>query len=169
MPHPLPPKKEVALALLERSSVHLHLDPRGAGVIVPPWFKKQAQLVLKIELAGPTPDLKLDDRGVSCTLGFKRELGIDSFFCVVPWPSVFALVGDDGSGMIWPDDVPAEVQSQGPGVPRGEGCREPARRPQLEAVKNVGSAAKRARKKPQLVRMNLKGGTDGRVPVLVPL
>ena len=34
-PHPLPPKKEVALALLERSNdrgIFVHLDPRQAGV-----------------------------------------------------------------------------------------------------------------------------------------
>ncbi|HEV3194375.1 MAG TPA: hypothetical protein VGY54_27945 [Polyangiaceae bacterium] len=36
---PLPPKKEVALALLERSSVYIHLDPRQTAVVVPPWFK----------------------------------------------------------------------------------------------------------------------------------
>jgi hypothetical protein len=42
---------------------------------------------------------------MSCTLSFKRS----PFFCVVPWASVFAMVGEDGRGMVWPDDVPAEV------------------------------------------------------------
>ena len=104
---PLPPKKEVALALLERSSVFVHLDPRGAAVIVPPWFKKQAQLVLQVGLNMPVPipDLRLDDEGLSCTLSFNRA----PFYCVVPWGSVFAMVGDDGRGMVWPDDVPSEL------------------------------------------------------------
>src|SRR5262252_3651774 len=108
--HPLPPKKEVALALLERSSVHVHLDPRAAGVIVPPWFKRQPQLVLQIGLnmAVPIPDLQVDDEGLSCTLSFNRS----PFMCVIPWGSVFALVGENRQGMIWPDDVPAEVQAQ---------------------------------------------------------
>jgi len=34
------------------------------------------------------------------------------FFCVVPWLSVYALVGDDGRGMVWPENVPPEVASQ---------------------------------------------------------
>ena len=42
----LPPKKDVMLALLERSSVFIHLDPRHEEVRVPAWFKKQPQLVL---------------------------------------------------------------------------------------------------------------------------
>lgn len=107
---PLPPKKEVALALLERSNdkgIYVHLDPRQAAVVVPPWFKKQPQLVLQIGLnmAIPIPDLRLDDEGMSCTLSFNRS----PFFCVVPWASVFAIVGDDARGMVWPDDVPAEI------------------------------------------------------------
>src|SRR5579883_1488941 len=107
---PLPPKKEVALALLERSSVNVHLDPRQTAVVVPPWFKKQPQLVLQIGLNMPVPipDLRLDDQGMSCTLSFNRS----PFYCVVPWGSVFAMVGEDGRGMVWPDDVPAEVARQ---------------------------------------------------------
>ncbi len=110
MSHPLPPKKEVALALLERSKVHIHLDPRKDGVIVPSHFRKQAQLVLEIGLNMPIPipDLRLDDEGMTCTLSFSRQ----PFYCVVPWPSVFAMLGDDGRGMVWPDDVPAELQTQ---------------------------------------------------------
>src|ERR1700682_2243327 len=107
---PLPPKKDVALALLERSSVYVHLDPRPEAVVVPVGFKKQAQLVLQVGLnmSVPIPDLRLDDDGMTCTLSFNRA----PFFCVVPWASVFAMVGDDGRGMVWPDDVPAEVSRQ---------------------------------------------------------
>lgn len=110
---PLPPKKEVALALLERSNdrgIYVHLDPRQTAVSVPAWFKKQPQLVLQIGLnmAIPIPDLRLDDDGMSCTLSFSRT----PFYCVVPWTSVFAIVGDDAKGMVWPDDVPAEIARQ---------------------------------------------------------
>src|SRR5438270_9082262 len=110
MSHPLPPKKEVALALLERSSVHVHLDPRANGVVVPPQFKRQPQLVLQIGLNMPVPipDLRLDDNGMSCTLSFNRS----PFHCVVPWASIFAMVGDDMRGMVWPDDMPPEVAQQ---------------------------------------------------------
>jgi stringent starvation protein B len=103
----LPPKKEVALALLERSNVDVYLDPRAKGVVVPPQFRKEPRLILKIGLNMPVPipDLRLDDESMSCTLSFNRS----PFYCVVPWSSVFAMVGEDGRGMVWPDDVPQEL------------------------------------------------------------
>jgi stringent starvation protein B len=103
----LPPKKDVALALLERSTVFIHLDPRHDTVQVPPRFKRQPQLVLQIgfNMPIPIPDLDLNDDGVTCTLSFSAT----PHFCSVPWRAIFALVGDDGRGMVWPDDVPREV------------------------------------------------------------
>ncbi|HEV8247613.1 MAG TPA: ClpXP protease specificity-enhancing factor SspB, partial [Polyangiaceae bacterium] len=106
----MPRKKDVALALLEQSSVFVHLDPRDEKVRVPAWFKKQPQLVLQIGLnmAIPITDLKVDEEGLSCTLSFNRS----PHFCAVPWAAVYALVGEDGRGMVWPDDVPPEVAAQ---------------------------------------------------------
>lgn len=108
-PRPLPPKKDVALALLQGPSLFIHLDPRKPEVIVPLHFKKQAQLVLQVGLnmAVPIPDLHVDDEGVSCTLSFNRS----PFWCRLPWTAIYALVGDDKRGMIWPDEVPAEVEN----------------------------------------------------------
>ncbi|MEO7111338.1 MAG: ClpXP protease specificity-enhancing factor SspB, partial [Polyangiaceae bacterium] len=85
---PLPPKKVVALALIEQSSVHLHLDPRAPGVVVPAGFKQQPQLVLQVgmNMPVPIPDLYLDDEKMSCTLSFNRS----PFFCIIPWDAVFA-------------------------------------------------------------------------------
>jgi len=103
----LPPKKDVLLALLEQSSARVHLDPRPADVRVPSWFKKQPQLILEIGLNLPVPirDLEVTDEGVSCTLSFNRT----PHFCLVPWSAVYALVGENGRGMVWPDDIPPEV------------------------------------------------------------
>jgi stringent starvation protein B len=106
----LPPKKDVALALLEQASMYVHLDPRAEAVQVPAWFKKQPQLVLQVGLnmAVPIPDLHVDERGLSCTLSFNRA----PFFCMIPWPAIFALVGENGQAMVWAEDVPAEVAAQ---------------------------------------------------------
>jgi hypothetical protein len=154
---PLPPKKDVALALLERSSVYVHLDPRPVAVVVPPWFKKQPQLVLQIGLNMPVPipDLRLDDDGLSCTLSFNRS----PFYCVVPWASVFAMVGDDGRGMVWPEDVPAELARQVRVVDGGaaqkdspkpaQQARERGREPKGDAPKK-----KRIRKPPVLAAVS---------------
>ena len=153
---PLPPKKEVALALLERSNdrgIYVHLDPRRPGVTVPPWFKKQPQLVLQIGLnmAIPIPDLRLDDDGMRCTLSFSGS----PFYCVVPWSVVFAIVGDDARGMVWPDDVPVEVSRQA-APPRPVEAPARARKedwkpePAAETKADGSAKTKKPRKRPAL-------------------
>ena len=139
----LPPKKEVALALLERSNVDVYLDPRARGVVVPPQFRKEPRLILKIGLNMPVPipDLRLDEESMSCTLSFNRS----PFYCVVPWSSVFAMVGEDGRGMVWPDDVPQElaVKVVEPGA-EGEGAPQSAGGPALPATATPNVTGRRA-------------------------
>jgi stringent starvation protein B len=176
--HPLPPKKEVALALLERSNdrgIFVHLDPRHATVVVPPWFKKQPQLVLQIGLNMPVPipDLRLDDDGMSCTLSFNRS----PFYCVVPWSSVFAMVGEDGRGMVWPDDVPAEVplsrqgpQPSQPSPPQPSPVRAVENKKEPAKADRGESKGKRPRKRAPLVAVPdgdgaAKKGRSGRAPL----
>jgi len=136
----LPPKKEVALALLERSNVDVYLDPRAKGVVVPPQFRKEPRLILKIGLNMPVPipDLRVDDESMSCTLSFNRS----PFYCVVPWSAVFAMVGEDGRGMVWPDDVPQElavkVVEPGEGEESGAPGARPERAPASPAAAGAG-------------------------------
>ena len=130
----LPPKKDVALALLEQASMYIHLDPRADTVQVPAWFKKQPQLVLQVGLnmAVQIPDLHVDEHGLSCTLSFNRS----PFFCRIPWPAVFALVGENGQAMVWAEDVPAEVAAQ------AQAQKAPEKpRPHLRSVGDGESAA----------------------------
>jgi hypothetical protein len=155
---PPPPKKDVALALLERSSLSVHLDPRPTAVVVPPWFKKQPQLVLQVGLNMPVPipDLRLDDDGMSCTLSFNRT----PFFCVVPWSSVFAMVGEDTRGMVWPDDVPIEVTRNAQERPPESVPRKPP--PKVGSTREANAEAskpKRPRKRPALAAVPT--GSDG--------
>ncbi len=121
--------------MLEGPSLFAHLDPRRDGVIVPSWLRKQSQLVLQVgmNMAVPIPDLKVEDDGLSCTLSFNRT----PFWCHLPWTAVYALVGEEGRGMVWPDDVPAELAAHPP-------------RPQLSVVpsKRKTSRAK-SRAKPE--------------------
>lgn len=120
----MPPKKDVARALLLRGSVFVHLDPRIAGMIVPQWLRNQPQLVLQIglDMPIPIPDLRVDDDGVYGTLSFQRS----PFTCKVPWNGIFALVGEDGRGMVWPEDLPAEIAA--------EVEREVSKKPRLEPI-----------------------------------
>jgi stringent starvation protein B len=144
-PRQLPPKKEVAITLLEGPSLFVHLDPRRAGVLVPKWFMGQSQLVLQVGLnmAIPIPDLKVDEQGVTCTLSFNRA----PFWCRMPWSAIYALVGEDGRGMVWPDDVPPEVAQQ-------------MQRQQAAPAKP--SASKRPRAK--LAPVEASGGEDDGAP-----
>ncbi|MGC4087563.1 MAG: ClpXP protease specificity-enhancing factor SspB [Polyangiaceae bacterium] len=125
-PPGLPPKKDVANALLEQSTLFIHLDPRSEQVKVPLWFKKQPQLVLQVghNMAVRIPDLDVGDEALSCTLSFNRS----PHFCWIPWAAVFALVGENGRGMVWPDDVPKEVAAQAAQQQRKEAA------PKLHAV-----------------------------------
>lgn len=150
----LPPKKDVALALLEQATVLVHLDPRGEQVQVPAWFKRQPQLVLQIGLnmPKPIPDLNVDDDGISCTLSFSNT----PHYCHLPWASVYALIGASGRGMVWPDDVPKEVAGQyvvttpkeepKPRAALRAVAPEPAPSPEEEAAKADAKKKKRARK-----------------------
>jgi hypothetical protein len=107
---PLPNKLDVARALMLKGSVFIHLDPRVDEVSVPPWLRNQPQLVLQVglEMALPIRDLVVDENGVQATLSFNRS----PFLCVVPWASVFALVGDDGRGLVWPESMPVEIAAE---------------------------------------------------------
>lgn len=132
----LPPKPEVALALLQTAaSVYVHLDPRGEGVAVPNWFKKQPQLVLQVGLnmAVPIPDLDVGREAISCTLSFNRR----PEFCKIPWSAIYGLVGEDGRGMIWPESVPAEVASAADGRSPVGAAAQPAR-PSLRLASSDG-------------------------------
>jgi len=145
----LPPKKEVALALLESSTVFLHLDPRVEEVKVPPWFKRQPQLVLQIGLNMPVPihDLNLDEAGVSCTLSFNRA----PHFCHVPWKAIYALVAEDGRGMLWPEDIPPEVSAQA-----HVRAQAPEPRAHLHAVPPAADKPQAAAQ-PEPIRANARG------------
>jgi hypothetical protein len=131
----LPPKKDVLNALLEHSSVLVHLDPRPPEVLVPNWFKKQPQLALQIGLNLPVPikDLEITEHGFSCTLSFSRT----PHFCSLPWSAVYALVGENGRGMVWPDDIPAEVAL----------AQQQAKRPEQSPGGNRSSRSSRSRGK----------------------
>lgn len=107
---PLPPKLDVAQYLLAQGSLFVHLDPRMDSVVVPQWYRSEPQLVLQIglDMPVPIPDLQVDAEGIYGTLSFNRS----PFTCQVQWDAVFALAGDDGRGMVWPDSMPQEISQE---------------------------------------------------------
>jgi hypothetical protein len=117
----------------------IHLDPRRADVLVPKGFMGQPQLVLQVGLnmAIPIPDLTIDEAGISCTLSFNRA----PFWCRIPWPAIYALVGEDGRGGVWPEDVPPEIQQQKPSnAGKGGAGAQKKPRPRLTSVATAKDA-----------------------------
>lgn len=141
----LPPRREVAHALLTQGAAFVHLDPRGVDVVVPDWLKRQPQLVLQIGLNMPVPirDLRVDETGVFGTLSFNRA----PFTCMVPWHAVFALVGDDGRGMVWPESMPPEIAQE---IERE--AERAARGAISDASPGAPQDAKRAQRRPRALR-----------------
>ena len=139
-------KRDFAIALLQESSLFIHLDPRREGATVPSWLKRQPQLVLQVGLnmAVRIPDLDIGEQAICCTLSFNRS----PFFCYIPWSAIFGLVGEDGRGRIWPEDVPIEIASQmqqdaskAPAKGNAKSQR-PAARARLQAVPASGQPPK---------------------------
>lgn len=100
-------KLNVATAILNNGSLFIHLDPRLKEVTVPSWLTDRAQLVLQVgwDMPIPIPDLRVDNHGIYGTLSFSRN----PFICDIPWSAIFALVSDDGRGMVWEDNIPSEI------------------------------------------------------------
>lgn len=125
---PHPSKKEVALSILEKGDLHIHLDPRRNGVVVPPKLRALPRLTLQVgyRMAVPIKDLVVDEAGISATLSFERS----PFWCSLPWSSVFALAGKDQQGMVWQEDVPpdhADVETSAGGGSAVEDGAQPLR------------------------------------------
>lgn len=107
---PVLPKRAAAERLLGEGPLDLHLDARRDDVIVPEHLKTQADLVLRVghDLPVPIPDLALDDQGLTATLSFKRI----PFHCQIPWSAIYALTNLENRGLVFQEDVPAEVRAK---------------------------------------------------------
>lgn len=106
MTAPIMPKHTVLLNLLEGGrNVHVHLDPRRSGTLVPLKFQREPAMVLTLgyALANPIPDLDIAEDGIGATLSFggRRE------YTFVPWSAVYAMGSEIGS-IVWPEDIPPE-------------------------------------------------------------
>jgi len=102
-----PSKQQAFLALLREGWTSLHLDARRPGVVVPAQLHGEPHLVLQYghDLPIPIPDLEVDEYGVRATLSFSRA----AHRTVVPWSAVYVVACDDGSGVLYAEDVPPDV------------------------------------------------------------
>lgn len=102
-----PPKQETFLSLLKEGWVSLHLDARSEGVVVPAPFSSQPHLALQYGYNMPIPieDLEITPAGVSASLSFSRI----PHRTYVPWSAVYLITSTNGTGVLYQEDVPADV------------------------------------------------------------
>jgi hypothetical protein len=62
----------------------------------------------------------------------------------MPWDAIFALSGDDGRGVVWPNEVPGEVAPQFGVAGKPAAPPTPAKVPHLRAVKEMKETPKKA-------------------------
>jgi hypothetical protein len=99
-------KRELLLALLEKSWAFLQVDGRVEGVDLPDWLRAPGvTLQIGYDMPVPIPDLVINEQGVTATLSFRRT----PHTCKLPWRSIFAMTDAEGRGVMFPDDVPADV------------------------------------------------------------
>jgi stringent starvation protein B len=103
----MPAKRSTMDTLLRDGPVLVHLDPRRAGVEVPAQHRGEPRLILRFghDLKPPILDLTIDESALSGTLTFRGT----PYRCVLPWKAVFAIVDEDGRGLVWGEDVPPEI------------------------------------------------------------
>jgi hypothetical protein len=112
-----PSKKEVMLALLQRSEARVHLDARRPGVALPERLLGDGHVRLDYGygLTPPIPDLEITDEGIRATLSFSRV----PFATFVPWSAVYLIADYDGNGAVWQEDIPPDLL-EGMAPPPGE-------------------------------------------------
>jgi hypothetical protein len=104
-------KEQVAFQILRKGQLFVQLDPRHPEVIVPPWFRYQAQLTLCVgyNIEPDIPNLVINSIGIGGTLTF----GGMQFYCLMPWEAIFGLNDEEGVGLVWPESTPTEVLTNG--------------------------------------------------------
>lgn len=93
------------LDMLDDGLVMVHVDPRGADVIVPQRFKSDPVLRLNLAYMFRLPALDIGAEGIYAVLSFDKQ----NFGCTLPWSCVFAVTRPDANheGIVWPESAPA--------------------------------------------------------------
>jgi hypothetical protein len=120
-------KRRLFLAMLEQEPlVKLVFDSRRPGVFVPESCQQKSCVTFDygLNMSRPIPDLQVNELGVFATLSFDSRP--EATF--IPWPAVYSMGDQRMEGMVWHDDVPADVQTHLTKTPIPERLK-PALRP----------------------------------------
>jgi hypothetical protein len=106
-------KYKYAIGLLNHAGdkiIHVHMDPRGADVKVPPELRLDPILRLDIRFDPKKPDgkVRMDAAGIEGRIGKEFE----THTARMPWHSVFAIFPTSMIGQTWVDSVPKDVPNR---------------------------------------------------------
>jgi hypothetical protein len=93
--------------LLRYKSVYIHVRndlQHTTKNVLPITLVNKQEVILcwGLDLPVPIPDLHVDDVGISGTLSFSGK----PHFCVLRWENVYAIVGEDGKGVVYQELLP---------------------------------------------------------------
>jgi stringent starvation protein B len=107
MENKLPNKLELFNLMLTKGTIFVHLVGNQC-TFLPEDLQLKEQVVLQFGLNIPIPDLMVSEQGVSGTLSFKGK----PQYVMVPWHAVFALVGEDTRGVVFPEEMTDSVKAE---------------------------------------------------------
>jgi stringent starvation protein B len=82
-------------------------------------------------LTPPIVDLHVDGWGIRATLTF----GGVPHKCLIPWEALYAVVTEDGRGLVWPESTPPEAARDFAGKSLGDGGEEDEEPPEPDKPK----------------------------------
>lgn len=100
--------------LYERGYVLIHVDARAPGVDVPLRFRDDPRLRLQLDYKTfdryKIPPPRVGFSRLSVLLSYSGQ----PYECVIPWSSVFAVVGEEGLGVLWDGEKVALLRKSVP-------------------------------------------------------
>jgi len=138
MQESLTSKEAVVLKLLSEGDTMVCLDARRPGVHVPPQHAQNPNLRLILNLNFPHP-IEVTVEGISTNLSF----GGRRFACYLPMEALWAAFNPQTmQGMMWPDSIPPEVQTELTKQQQNQPALQAAPPAQTATVKPVSRASK---------------------------
>jgi len=106
-------KRRLLNDLLQDGMVTIQLDPRRPGVDVPAAYNDEPALTLNLSHAFNLDVFEVGPYDLTANLSF----GGVRHRCVIPYQAIYVMVSQaQGKHLLFPEDVPVELEAQFPGL-----------------------------------------------------
>ncbi len=100
-------KRLILEEFLKHDYAFLHVRPQVEGAILPLDVMQSPVITLKVSF-NFEGKMTLDDDRVTAELRFGDRI----FPCKIPWPAIWGMSSIDDKRLIWPDELPPELQQE---------------------------------------------------------